>query len=355
MARPTEIIEGRNLEQAFAQSAVGALAPRAPDDVVIAERTLFGEVITAQKIAVPRDEAKVLQRIKTMAAASGSGWYYRFPVRKKGGGTDYIEGPSIDCADAVARYYGNCRVDSAVVDQGRSWLIYSRFCDLETGYTLIRPFQQDKEGATLGGDEKARKLSIALAIGTSKSQRNVICHALKDFTDYAFEEAQRNLVERIGKNLEEYRARTVEKIKELGGDELLRRVEIAYGRRSQEWLAPDIGQIIAELRSIHDGMANANETWPAPAPAEPRRTDNVTEVAPATASSQTATAGPVPPEGQADPKPPRSEPIPTPAPVSPRASPCPHRTSPTRRATGRSRRTCSGRRTCSRRSMNSST
>jgi hypothetical protein len=293
MAKPVDLREPRRLEDAFATPAGGPLVPHMrPDDVIVAERTLFGEVVTAQKVQQPRDEAKILQRIKTMAAAAGEAWYYRFPVKKKGGGVDYIEGPSIDCTDAVARYYGNCRVDTAVVDQGPTWMIYSRFIDLETGYTLVRPFQQDKAGATLGGDDLARKLAIALAIGTSKSQRNVVDHALRDFTTFAFEEAQKNIVERIGKRMEEYRQRAVERLNALGQD-MVARCELAYGRKVGEWLAPDLARIIAELRAIADGMASPDEAWPRPAPPEPRRSD-VTDV---------PDAPEVPPAGEVSPPP----------------------------------------------------
>jgi hypothetical protein len=278
MARTTtETIERQSLEQTFATPAGGALAPRTPDDVIVAEKTLFGEIVTAQKVQAPRDEAKILQRIKVMAGAAGEAWYYRFPVwNAKKRRQDFIEGPSIDCTDAVARYYGNCRVDSAVVDQGKTWMIYSRFIDLETGYTLIRPFQQDKAGAKLGGEDQERKLSIALAIGTSKSQRNVVVHALNDFCYFAFDEAQKNLVERIGKNLEAYRTRAVERLNALG-PQYVARVELAYGRKTAEWLAPDLARIVAELKAVSDGMALADDTWPPPDAPEPKRSD-VTDV-----------------------------------------------------------------------------
>jgi len=132
----------------------------------------------------------------------------------------------------------------------------------------------------LGGDDDARRLQIALGIGTSKAQRNVIDHALRDFTTRAFEKAKQNLVERVGARLPEYRSRCVEKIKELGGDELVKRVERVYGRTSTEWLATDVARIITELRAIADGMTTINEAWAPPAPPEPSRAD-VTDVAPA--------------------------------------------------------------------------
>src|SRR5689334_18083823 len=116
MARGVQIIEH---DRGDIPSDALSLATRMPEgQQLVSERTLFGDVITAQPIRAPRDEGKVLRKIEQMAGAAGQGWYYRFPVKKKGGGLDYIEGPSIDCTDAIARWYGNCQVASAVQDVG---------------------------------------------------------------------------------------------------------------------------------------------------------------------------------------------------------------------------------------------
>jgi hypothetical protein len=267
-----EIIEqGDPLRSALDMNSPSGL-PRVPEgSQLVSERTLFGDVVTAQSIKVPRDEARILKRIDVMASAAGEAWFYRFPVRDRGR-IKYIEGPSIDCCDAVSRYYGNCQIASAVQDMGNHWIIHSRFVDLETGYTLIRPFMQSKAGSRLGGDDDDRRMQIALGIGTSKSQRNVIDHALRDFTARAFDQAKKNLVERVGLKLDEYRARCIERIQEYGPD-MLGRVERVYGRVAAQWLAPDVARIITELRDITNGMTTIDEAWPMAAPAEPRRSD----------------------------------------------------------------------------------
>jgi len=277
MTEPTvEIIEHDDLMKTALATGAGK-GMVAEGTQLISERSLFGDVITAQPTKVPRDEAKILRRIDVMAAAAGEAWFYRFPVKDKGR-TKYIEGISIDGADAVSRYYGNCRIDCAVVDTGPARIIYGRFIDLETGYTLIRPFLQSKQGSRLGGEDDDRRLSIALGIGTSKSQRNVIDHALRDFTTRAFEQAKKNLVERVGQKLPEYRKRCIDRIVEYG-DAMLGRVERAYGRAAAEWLATDVARIITELRDIASGMTTVDEAWPLAAP-EPRRTDDVGSAAP---------------------------------------------------------------------------
>jgi hypothetical protein len=250
----------------------GPLGPQ----VVMNERTVFGDIITAQPIKVPRNMANVLREIDITAGAAGDNWYYRFPVKKKGGGIDYIEGPTIDAADAVARIYGNCQVQTVLASETPTqWVFASRFVDLQTGYSLIRPFLQPKR-STLGGDDEERRLQQAWGIGTSKCQRNVVDHALRDFMERAFKTARANLVERIGKHLLTSRARIIERIKAIGGDELLARVVQVYQRKPEEWLAPDIARLHAEAKAVEDGMALPDEVWPVAAP-EPKRSD-VTDV-----------------------------------------------------------------------------
>src|SRR5229473_189945 len=99
-------------------------------------------VFGAQQVAVYRDEARIFQKLAALGAAAGDDWFYRFPVRKKIKNEetgkdewvkDWIEGASIKLANDVARIYGNCEVDTRVIDLGSSWLIYARFTDFETG------------------------------------------------------------------------------------------------------------------------------------------------------------------------------------------------------------------------------
>jgi hypothetical protein len=168
----------------------------------------FERAVGAQPVAVRRDQHAVLEKIKVLAAAAGAEWYYRFPVKTKGGGTEWIEGASIKLANDLAREYGNCDVDTRVTDLGESWLIYARFTDYETGFSMTRPFQQRKgqRGMRTGDD---RALDIAFAIGASKAIRNVVVNSLQTFADFAFNEARNALVEKIGKNLDGWRTRSL--------------------------------------------------------------------------------------------------------------------------------------------------
>ncbi|MER9336032.1 hypothetical protein NKJ06_18915 [Mesorhizobium sp. M0293] len=217
-------------------------------------------VFGAQAVAVRRDEASVLRKIKVLASAAGTDWYYRFPVKnRKENRTDWIEGPSIKLANDLARLYGNCEVDCRAQDLGNVILYHARFVDLETGYALTRPFQQRKGAAKLGGSDDQRREDITFQIGASKAIRNVVVNALQTFADFAFEEAKEALVGRIGGDIEKWRRNTAERI---GLKVDLKRVEAVVGRAADQWLAPDIARIIAMGKAAEDGMATWDETFP---------------------------------------------------------------------------------------------
>lgn len=256
LAEPRDLDE--RIAAAFAKPVEnGQLVPMPATNLAISDA-----IITAQKVAVERDEAKVLQKIRVFAQAAGSDWFYRYPVGR-GAAQTWIEGPSIKCANNVARYYGNCQVDTRVVDNGDSWVIYARFVDYETGFSYTRPFQQRKGQQSIKTADQGRALDIALQIGVSKAIRNVVCNALETFTNYAFEEAKGAIVDKIGKDLARYRDRVVARLNEIG---ILVRVEAMAGRAAKDWLAPDIAKVIAQLQAINDGMATVDETWPAGQP-----------------------------------------------------------------------------------------
>ena len=143
----------RNRLDEFASSTSTSLtaAPSVQPMASPADR-VFG----AQQVAVYRDETRVLQKLAALGAAAGDDWFYRFPVKNNGQKT-FIEGPSIKLANDLARIYGNCEVDTRVVDVGGSWIIYARFTDYETGYALTRPFQQNKNASRLGGADEDRR------------------------------------------------------------------------------------------------------------------------------------------------------------------------------------------------------
>jgi hypothetical protein len=230
----------------------GAMVPAA----IGAQQTNL--VFGAQAVAVHRDEASILQKVKVLATAAGTDWYYRFPVKDKGK-TSWIEGPSIKLANDIARLYGNCEVDCRAQDLGSAVMFHARFVDLETGYALTRPFQQRKGASKLGGSDEGRREDITFQIGASKAIRNVVVNALQTFADFAFEEAKQALVEKIGKDIEKWRRNVSERI---GARVDLKRVEAVIGRTADKWLAPDIARVVAMGKAVEDGMSTWDETFP---------------------------------------------------------------------------------------------
>jgi hypothetical protein len=217
-------------------------------------------IVGAQPVAVRRDLPRVRQEIKEIAAMAGPDWFYRFPVRTQSGGQDWIEGPSIKLANNVARIYGNNSNEVREVDVGDAWVFYARFTDIETGFSMERAYHQRKSQVALKTKDRDRAMDIAYQIGQSKAIRNAIVNALGVYCDFAFDEARNLLVDKIGKDLNGWRERTVQGISNIPVE--LKRVERVVGRAAKDWLAPDIARIVAMMRAIHDGMTTVDETFP---------------------------------------------------------------------------------------------
>jgi hypothetical protein len=214
-----------------------------------------------QPVARYRDESQILIKLKTLAAAAGDDWFYRIPFKdRKTGRTTYAEGPSIKLANDLGRIYGACDVDSWVSAEGIDfWEITARFIDLESGFSLTRPFRQRKNVSRIGGSDDARRDETGFSIGVSKAERNVVVNALQTFADFAFEEARNALVDKIGRDVDGWRRKIIER---LSGMVALERVEAVIGRAAQDWLAPDIARVAAMGKAIKDGMATLDETFP---------------------------------------------------------------------------------------------
>lgn len=297
MARETTIIEQPGLQDFEQRMSAEKPANLVPADQITTTmqqaQDIFG-VVSAQKVQVARDEPMILRKIAARAAAAGEDWFYRYQVKKKGGGIDWIEGPSIQCTDNVAQLFGNCSVAVRIFDEGSSFMCYARFADIESGYSLERAVPVSKSAIRLGGDDQDRRVRMACSLGQSFAIRNVVHHAIPFFVDYAFEQAKQNLVDRVGKRLPEYRDRCRARLEELNVP--LKRVESFVGRVIDNWLAADVARVIAEIKAVADGMAVASDIWPAEAPAEPTRSD---KPKPAEAKGESHTGSSA--EGKAEP------------------------------------------------------
>jgi len=243
----------------FANAAGQPLQPLPRGHAVARQTTTIPEVIGAQPVAVKRDEPKLLTTLKALAAAAGTDWFYRFPVKTKEG-RDWIEGPSIKLANNVARLYGNCYIQVREFDMGDAFTFYARFTDLETGFSMERAYRQRKSQTSMRTKDADRALDITYQIGQSKAIRNVIVNALQLHCDFAFEEARNSLVEKIGKDLATWRERTLQGLTKIPVE--LVRAERAIGRSAKEWTASHVAQVIAMMKSVADGMATVEETFP---------------------------------------------------------------------------------------------
>lgn len=222
----------------------------------------MSQIVTAQRVAVKRDQARVLQEIKSFAAAAGSKYYYDIPFKdRKTGKTTHVIGGSIKLAVDLARAYGNCTAEVAMQSESAThWNFIARFIDYEKGFTYTRPFQQRK-GQDTGMRDGGRAADMVFQIGASKALRNVVLGALAVYADTAVDEARSGLVEKITKNEVASRDRLREIINEMEID--IRRVERAYGKIAQKWTPADMARIYGELTSIKDGFAFADEIYPA--------------------------------------------------------------------------------------------
>lgn len=273
-------IEDRRRDLAEFANAAGQVQQPIPGGHALVRPTagLADRVIGAQIVAVHRDEAKILQKLVQLAAAAGTDWFYRFPVKKKEGGQDWIEGPSIKLANDVARIFGNNINEVREIDVGDAWVFYARFSDIETGFSMERAYRQRKSQSSMKTKDADRQLDIAYQIGQSKAIRNCIVNALQIYADYAFEHARNSLVDKIGKDLAGWRKRTLDGLARMPVE--LNRVERTVGRASKDWLAPDVSQVIAMMKSIADGMASVDEVFPPlePAAAQPAGSDFATKI-----------------------------------------------------------------------------
>src|SRR5215831_2822481 len=234
------------------------------------DMTITDTVITAQKVAVARDDAEILRRLAAVAAYAGSEVLtYSWPVKdRRTGKVKIVEGPTIKAANALLRCYRNARLDIASVEYPAFWIFKATFIDYEAGIALSRLFQQDKGTVRLGGqgdEAQARRLDMAFQLGQSKAERNVIVNYLElPYVDYLVEQAKQNLVGRVSKNIDNYRERIRERLVALDVD--VSRVERTVGKPMAEWLARDVAKVIQEIKAVQDGMALASDTWPLPPP-----------------------------------------------------------------------------------------
>lgn len=159
-----------------------------------------GSYVTAVQVQKKRELGDVQRRLLEEANLMGEAAYYGW-----GAGEDRIEGPSEAIAFAAARCWGNTAIEySPVEETDDSYVFTAHFVDLETGFTLSRPFRQSKKWTVYGKMDAVRKEDVRFQIGATKAARNVILKALPAWLiDKAMETAKAGVRARIEKFIAE--------------------------------------------------------------------------------------------------------------------------------------------------------
>lgn len=239
------------------------------------EVRVFGSLVTAQRVAVPRDERKILAKLREYAATGGDKYYYSWEAKQKRGGKGLIEGPTIKASNLVARLFGNCAIDvrSMPYDPTHD-ITYARFADLETGFSMTRAFIQRKN-QDMGMSDKDRAEDIAFQIGQSKAIRNVINNALEHFTQELVDQAKTSLVDWLTNNAENAKKAwaKIDALCEQYGI-ALKQLEDMIGRPNAEWLPRHLAKVLVAMRSIENGDATVKDIFgdaPTIKPAEDKK------------------------------------------------------------------------------------
>lgn len=257
------LLDGGAFDEAGHIKNAPALIPSTPPAGLV-------EFVVAQNIPSQqrRSYARILERLKVLANAAGERWVYGWDVNdRRRNRKVHIEGPTIKCANAVVREYGNVAVDVRVAEQGEHYMFYARLVDLESGSNWTRAYQQRK-GQEIGMEDAQRAADIVFQIGQSKAIRNVVVNALSDIVEYCVEEAKKAIIGKVAKDPEGARKAILEALERRGIDR--RRVEAVYGRTAANWTNPDMARIYTELRSVQENMVLPDDVWPPLEPAADR-------------------------------------------------------------------------------------
>lgn len=136
-------------------------------------------VVTAVRVAVPRDRKQTLARIQEEVVADPKECLYSWSVKNKDGSRSIIEGPTIKLANTLVREYGNCTAYPQMIDETPThWIFVGTFVDFETGYSTQREFRQRKPREGKGKFNLDRTIDIEFQIGQSKAMRNIVVNAI---------------------------------------------------------------------------------------------------------------------------------------------------------------------------------
>jgi hypothetical protein len=212
----------------------------------------------AQALAVYRDENVVRRKLVQAAAQLGEAAYYQFPVKSKNGQSGHVEGLSIKGAMLLCRLIGNVKITCPVMDLGNAWLFNATILDLESGFEVSRPFHQRKSAARMGRDSE-RNEDIAMQIGVSKAERNVVQNMFPELAAAIVEAAKSQLLQQIGNDPDGYRTRLIERLQ---GRLDIARVEAVIGRPAPSWTVSNMADVVSRMTAVTQGDAILDEQFP---------------------------------------------------------------------------------------------
>jgi hypothetical protein len=208
-----------------------------------------------------RDQNRILQELRALAAANANRYYYSWPVKNRAKGTtDTVEGPTIKLANDLVRVFGNNFTGVIdIKDTGEHWEFIALFVDRERGSMMARSFQQRKQ-TNANMRDADRQRDMAYQIGCSKAIRNVVINALSAYSDFMMGEAKKNLAGWVENNRDA--ANTfIDNVCARHNIEVIQ-LEAVVGRKRKEWLVGDISKILVQLRAVDEGMVSAADVFP---------------------------------------------------------------------------------------------
>lgn len=216
---------------------------------------------TAVSVQRPRSISRVTANVLEEAKLAGASFYYGWTAKKKDGGTEKIEGPSIDLAMCMARNYGNCALDIEEDETLDHYRFKGVFIDLESGFTCPRLFRQRKS-QNIGMKDQGRAEDIVYQIGQSKAVRNCIVRAMPTWlSDQAIEEAKKAELSRIKpENIALARGKTLEFFRQYGVTQ--DRIEVKIGAVIDSWTAQNIVDLRGMATALKEGRISAIELFP---------------------------------------------------------------------------------------------
>lgn len=227
-------------------------------------RQTHNGIITAQKVDQPRDYKTFAVRLGVMAAQFGPDYVYAIPFYdSKLKRQSFAEGLTIKGAMDLAREYGNCQVDIVEIeDLDDSWVFHARFVDLETGFSLTRPFMQNKSRKTAKNMERGRQEENLFLIGVSKAIRNVVTNSLRSWCKRLEVESKRNVVGRVAGNREGALKEIFEAADELGISTLGMGHAINEGDDVSKWTNAGIAALFRMIETVRTKMASVEDIFP---------------------------------------------------------------------------------------------